>query len=266
MKTIFVIDDTMAMHYLYKQSLKQDDVNVVSFHNSTELFQRLRSEKPDLIITDYRLEGDKCNGYDIAKLIKSIYSQLPIIVVTGYSTEEMIIKLHEINVNHILNKPIDLENFKNLVFSLIDNKNDCVDILSLINEPKKRMIVLEDVTHMFNIYKMMFRDNFDVVHIKSFNELKQVVNKNEIDIIISDYRLNWDHHFDELLQYILFHFNDSFKILISGFMEELKLFEKYKNQFNLFYDKPVDFEDLKNSVVKTIKKNNLITSLENVVG
>lgn len=86
-KTILIVDDDPAiMHYL--QILLTPHYHIISRLNSTNIFQTIVDEAPDLILSDV-LMPDK-DGYQLCKEIKANlqFCHIPVILVTAKSTVE----------------------------------------------------------------------------------------------------------------------------------------------------------------------------------
>lgn len=84
--TIFVIDDDQIILDGIHSILDEQGYNVVSVTEGKQLKDKLKKDKPDLILLDYLLEGE--NGVSIAKELKSNKDtkDVPLILVSGSST------------------------------------------------------------------------------------------------------------------------------------------------------------------------------------
>lgn len=66
---------------------------------------RLFVEKePDLVIVDYRMPGK--NGIELARDLKEVRSDLPIILLSGFLTEDLRFLAERVGIDRILSKPI----------------------------------------------------------------------------------------------------------------------------------------------------------------
>ena len=73
-------------------------------HQGVELFQK---HLPDIIVTDINMPV--MNGIIMAKTIKNVDDTIPIIVLTAYNDESLLLELIDIGVDAFLNKPIDFK-------------------------------------------------------------------------------------------------------------------------------------------------------------
>jgi two-component system response regulator AtoC len=87
---LFVIDDDATFCLLLDKILSRD-YHVLTFTNPMEAVERIETEKPDLILTDYTMPD--MNGLELTRLVKERYPKLPIIVLTGYGSVESAVEV-----------------------------------------------------------------------------------------------------------------------------------------------------------------------------
>ena len=68
-----------------------------------EALERLHREQYDLLITDLRMPG--VDGLTLIREARRFMPQLPIVIITGYSTEASAIEAINLGVNGYLTKP-----------------------------------------------------------------------------------------------------------------------------------------------------------------
>lgn len=85
-KTIFVIDDDQVILDGIHSILDEQGYKVVSITDGKKLKEKLKQNKPDLILLDYLLEDE--NGVGVAKELRSNKDtkNVPFILVSGSST------------------------------------------------------------------------------------------------------------------------------------------------------------------------------------
>jgi len=103
---ILLVDDEETITDMMHQMLRKLGYNVTACYTSFNAFN-IFCEKPenfDLVITDMTMP--KMTGLELAKAIKQIRADIPVILCTGYSeliTEE---KMKESGISHLLMKPV----------------------------------------------------------------------------------------------------------------------------------------------------------------
>ncbi|MBI4397174.1 MAG: response regulator [Elusimicrobia bacterium] len=106
-KTILVIDDEPGYLDLLAFELSRRGFFVLTAPNGLEALDILEKERPDLIITDMRMPV--MDGLDTVISIREKHADLPIILVTGFSTEERVQRVLAYQATSYLKKPFELE-------------------------------------------------------------------------------------------------------------------------------------------------------------
>ncbi|MDF2430569.1 MAG: hypothetical protein JWP44_200 [Mucilaginibacter sp.] len=82
-KKILIVDDNVLMIEVMSYILINNGYEVIAASNGTEIFDRIKANRPDLVILDARLPG--INGEEICQLIKMNQTtrNLPVIMCSG---------------------------------------------------------------------------------------------------------------------------------------------------------------------------------------
>ncbi len=120
---VMIIEDEQDLLNLYKEFLKSKGYTVlVTNTTATHIMDDYLEFKPDIILLDYRLPGDK-NGVDAAKEILERYPEVPIMIITAYDSIKNIIngeKIFEGKKITLVVKPIKLLLLNKLIKELLD--------------------------------------------------------------------------------------------------------------------------------------------------
>lgn len=87
----FVDDDRMIINLLEYTFQSRQQYEVMSFESGEKCLQAL-SHKPDLIVLDHQLSGvgeKKMNGIETLEKIKAYNRDIPVIVLTGFGTDDL---------------------------------------------------------------------------------------------------------------------------------------------------------------------------------
>ena len=121
---VIIIEDEQDLLNLYKEFLKSKGYAVlVTNTTATHIMDDYLEFKPDIILLDYRLPGDK-NGVDAAKEILEQYPAVPIMIITAYDSIKNIIngeKIFEGKKVTLVVKPIKLFLLNRLIKELLDS-------------------------------------------------------------------------------------------------------------------------------------------------
>ena len=119
---VMIIEDEQDLLNLYKEFLKSKGYTVlVTNTTATHIMDDYLEFKPDIILLDYRLPGDK-NGVDAAKEILEQYPEVPIMIITAYDSIKNIIngeKIFEGKKITLVVKPIKLLLLNKLIKELL---------------------------------------------------------------------------------------------------------------------------------------------------
>lgn len=106
-KKILIIDDTEFMTKLITDILSNADYNVVTASNGLQGVQRVREEKPDLVILDVVMPG--MDGFEVCKILREDESNnlMPIIMLTAQDNEDDKLTGLEIGADDYIVKPFN---------------------------------------------------------------------------------------------------------------------------------------------------------------
>jgi DNA-binding response OmpR family regulator len=98
-----VADDESSIRELLSKTLALADYEVDVAHDGRAAIERLRSAHYDLLITDLKMPG--LDGLGVIREARRYRSDLPIIIITGFSTEASAIEAINLGVAGYLTKP-----------------------------------------------------------------------------------------------------------------------------------------------------------------
>jgi CheY-like chemotaxis protein len=102
---ILLVEDEFLIARLLQRNLKLLGYEMVELVSSgEEALERVKEEKPDVIVMDIRLAGE-LNGIEAAKEIRQ-FCATPIIFLSGYSDRETIARANQVEPLAFLIKPI----------------------------------------------------------------------------------------------------------------------------------------------------------------
>jgi CheY-like chemotaxis protein len=82
MKTILFVDDHEVLARLSCEILEMQGYRAVSAYSGADALAKFEEQTFDMVVTDVRMEG--MNGLELARKLRSLYPDLPVILVTGY--------------------------------------------------------------------------------------------------------------------------------------------------------------------------------------
>ena len=174
--TILIVDDEEAIRSLLRQELTEAGYAVDEAPNGREALERVRANKPDLIILDIMMP--EINGFDVAAILKNDPQtmDIPIIVLSIVQDKA---RGYRIGVDRYLTKPIDTT----LLFSEVGH------LLEQGKSKKKVMVVDEDSVTANTLADVLAAKGYQVVE-SDGKELVEKAIATQPDIIILNSVLN----------------------------------------------------------------------------
>ncbi len=118
---ILVVEDEAITALLLKTELDQIGYQVCAvLATGEEAVNAAKKNHFDVVLMDIRLAG-QMNGIEAAKEITAHY-EVPIIFMTGYADNHIEAQAQELHPAAYLNKPVDLDEIKQIIDGLFDEK------------------------------------------------------------------------------------------------------------------------------------------------
>ncbi|HET9369706.1 MAG TPA: response regulator [Vicinamibacterales bacterium] len=105
-RRVLIVDDEQAVRDLVSKTLSMADYDVETADDGPTAVERLRTTDYDLLITDLKMPG--MDGLSVIREARRKSNQLPIIIITGFSTEASAIEAINLGVSGYLTKPFRL--------------------------------------------------------------------------------------------------------------------------------------------------------------
>lgn len=104
-QVVHVIDDDPAVRESLTFLLESGGFSVRTYDGAAPFLDVTDKLEPGCIVTDVRMPG--MNGLDLARHLKSIGVDLPIIVITGHGDVPLAVEAMKVGVTDFLEKPFD---------------------------------------------------------------------------------------------------------------------------------------------------------------
>jgi DNA-binding NtrC family response regulator len=103
-KKLLVVDDDPVVGRSFNRVLSDKGYAVITARNGEEALRKLDEEAYDVVFTDIKMPG--MSGLEVAERVKARQPWLPVVIVTGYGTEENEAKAEGAGVSGFLRKPL----------------------------------------------------------------------------------------------------------------------------------------------------------------
>ena len=107
-KRVLIVDDEEGIRDLLSRTLALENYDVQAVSDGMSALHELKEtgEPFNLVIADLRMPG--MDGLTLIREVKQINPQLPIIIITGFSTESSAIEAVNLGVSGYLTKPVGI--------------------------------------------------------------------------------------------------------------------------------------------------------------
>ena len=142
---ILYVDDDKLLTSTFSTLMKVEGFkDVVIYNNPIEAIEYLKTETPDLIISDFLMP--EMNGLEFLREAKKIYPEVSMILLTAYADKENAIKtINEIGVYKYIEKPWDNDD-------LIMNIKNGIERSHLLADLREKIKELEDAKKQLTEY------------------------------------------------------------------------------------------------------------------
>ncbi len=117
-KRVHFIDDDPTAGDLFRRFARDKNYTLHVFKNPLDALQDIREQGSDLVITDLSMPG--MSGLDLLESIRQTDIELPIIMITGFSTEDNAIKALRLGATDFIKKPYDADKLLQQVDRVLD--------------------------------------------------------------------------------------------------------------------------------------------------
>ena len=115
-RSILVVEDEPGVRDLLVQLLEMGGFSTKAVDNGLDALSIFKKERYDLVFTDFRMPG--MSGAEVTRAIKAFDSRTPVVVVTGWDPEVFRKELTCAGVDHIIQKPFDMDDVLEVASSL----------------------------------------------------------------------------------------------------------------------------------------------------
>ncbi|EKZ7240097.1 response regulator transcription factor [Campylobacter jejuni] len=129
---ILVVEDEVKTRESMINILSERFSKVIGAQNGDEGLKKFKKFKPDLVITDIAMPI--MDGLDMAREIKEISDDVPIVILSAYSEKERLLRSIDIGIDKYLIKPVDIEELFKVLDYLIGEKIEANMLVKISEE------------------------------------------------------------------------------------------------------------------------------------
>jgi len=113
MKKILIVDDEESVRIILKQMLEQGGYEADSASNGEEALEMLKNIPYDMLISDINMP--KMDGVALLKKSKELFAAMPVVFVTAYGRDKIIIDAMRTGLADFIEKPFRIDEVLRIV-------------------------------------------------------------------------------------------------------------------------------------------------------
>ena len=111
--SVWVVDDDASVRWVLDRALNNEGMNTRMFESADSLFEALKSEQPDVLISDVRMPGT--DGMEALRRLARDGFSFPIIIITAHADLDSAVAAYQGGAFEYLPKPFDVDDAVALV-------------------------------------------------------------------------------------------------------------------------------------------------------
>ena len=104
---LLIVDDEKEICEFLKEFFEERSYRVVTANSGQDALEKVRSEKPSLILLDMKMPG--MDGLEVLKRIKKTSPEVKVIMVTAVGTQDKINEALHLGADNYITKPLSLD-------------------------------------------------------------------------------------------------------------------------------------------------------------
>ena len=117
-KKILVVDDEVDFIEVIKLRLESNDYEVITAYNGEDALKRIKEEEITAVLLDILMPG--IDGLEVLKRIRKVDENLPVYMITAFSTEERFKAANRLGASGFIVKTDDLDKQIKSITSALD--------------------------------------------------------------------------------------------------------------------------------------------------
>ncbi len=120
-RKILIVDDAGPVVVLCVNVLQALGYSVKGASRGEAAMELLRKEAFDLMVLDYKMPG--MSGFEVFEQARQLHPQMPVVLVTGHGTPEIVNEANRLGFNAILLKPFTSDELRGTVETVFAGKS-----------------------------------------------------------------------------------------------------------------------------------------------
>jgi DNA-binding NtrC family response regulator len=182
-KKILIIDDDAIIRKALSEVFELKGFQVFTAENGADGLEMFRKERPHLIILD--LVMPVMGGVECLEKIRSEDSEVQVIILTGYGTDDQMNRVEELGVTDVIRKGIGFEDFLSSIEESIERRESGL-MISRDPSDVKILVADDDAVIRTLLIEFLLGKGFLVLSAKDGEETSEVILRHRPAIVFLD--------------------------------------------------------------------------------
>ena len=139
MSRVWVADDEKSIRWVLDKALSKEGIDVTCFESAEALLTEMHSDKPDVIVSDIRMEG--LDGLELLSQLRESHPELPVIIMTAHSDLDSAVASIQGGAFEYIPKPFEVDEAVSIVKrALIEHSRSQETSAPSIEQPPTEII------------------------------------------------------------------------------------------------------------------------------
>lgn len=121
-KKILVVDDEVMVRVVLRKILIKEGYKVLSARDGERAIKKIENEEFDLVLLDLKMPG--IDGMETLEKIRKINKNIPVILISGYLTNEKVERATKLGISDYIEKPFNLHEVELKTRRALIKRND----------------------------------------------------------------------------------------------------------------------------------------------
>jgi CheY-like chemotaxis protein len=237
---VLVVDDDPNLTDLLVDTLETIGYLARPAASAQEALALLASEHFDLVISDINMP--EMSGIELLQQIKREHHHLPVMLITGISTETVKAQAYSSGADGFLAKPFRIGSIESEIAKLLQNIN------------RRRVVVIDDNEDFLLSLKARLEERDNVVTaFTNVSDSVKYLDEHAVDLVITDLKMP-DGDGITLVEMLHERYPDLPVIMVSAYATEGLIARIKEAGVNRFLPKPIDFKELDEALERCVTK------------
>lgn len=235
---VLVVDDDPNLTELLVDTLETIGYDSRAAASAQEALELMAAEHFDLVISDINMP--KMSGIELLQEIKRHNRHLPVMLITGISTDGVKAQAYSNGADGFLAKPFRIGNIESEIAKLLTNIN------------RRRVVVIDDNEEFLLSLQQRLEERDNEVHaFTSVGDSVKFLDDNAVDLVITDLKMP-DGDGITLVELLHERYPRLPVIMVSAYATESLIARIKEAGVNRFLPKPINFKELDEALEECI--------------